>query len=185
METKMEKKTFGFAEFNEEEKWLEDQHKAGWRFVKTNGSKFYFEKCDASEWIYQLDFKENGVKEDSYVQLFTDSGWEFVFQFRRWFYFRKRKTDEDIDLSIFSDNSSKIDMCQRIIKRLPAFVVPIFVVSSLTYYLSMFTTVFQVDGFVTAALPWVSGGMMIATSFAFGQYVKLYKMIEGLKNPIK
>lgn len=33
MESKIEKKSFGIAEFSEEEKWLEEQHKNGCHFL--------------------------------------------------------------------------------------------------------------------------------------------------------
>ena len=78
MESKIEKRSFGIAEFAEEEKWLEEQHKSGWRIIKTNGNKYQFERCDVDEWIYQLDFKENGVAEEEYIQMFMDCGWEYV-----------------------------------------------------------------------------------------------------------
>lgn len=190
MESKIEKKNFGIAEFAEEEKWLEEQHKNGWRIIKTNGNKYQFERCDADEWIYQLDFKENGVAEEEYIQMFMDCGWEYVLQYDKWCYFRRKKED-GVDLSIFSDRFSKIDMYTRILQNRRIIVnVAMFVSACVIEWLTIFTNVFRggdsgvywVD-FWKAALPWIGIGLFVATSFTFQQYMKLRKMVEKLKSP--
>lgn len=117
MERKVIRTTFYMGEFLEEEKWLEMQHKEGWKFVRTDGKHYEFMKCLPEEWIYQLDFKQNGIAEDNYLQIFADCGWEFVQQYRKWFIFRKKKEENDVDISIFSDNVSRMEMCKRIINR--------------------------------------------------------------------
>lgn len=191
MESKIEKKNFGIAEFTEEEKWLEEQHKNGWRIIKTNGTKYQFERCDAEEWIYQLDFKENGAAEEDYIKMFTDCGWEYVLQYGKWCYFRRKKED-GADLSIFSDRVSKVDMYTRILKnrQLIATVV-VFVIACVIEWLTIFTDVFKGNGgfwwvdFFKAALPWIGIGLFVATSFSIHQYIKLRKMVEELKLPEK
>lgn len=188
MESKIEKKNFGIAEFPEEEKWLEEQHKNGWRLIKTNGIKYQFERCDADEWVYQLDFKENGVAEEEYIQMFKDCGWEYVLQYGKWCYFRKKKED-DVDLSIFSDRFSKIDMYTRILKsRQLIITVALFVIACVIEWLTIFTNVFKGESgvfwidFWNAAAPWIGCGLFVATFFSVNQYVKLRKMIEELKS---
>lgn len=184
METKIEKKNFGIAEFIEEEKWLEEQYKNGWSLIKTNGSKYQFERCDAGEWIYQLDFKENGVAEEEYIQMFMDCGWEYVLQYGKWCYFRRKK-EEDVDLSIFSDRFSKIDMYTRILqsRRLRA-TVAMFAIACTIEFLSIFTDAFKGNGygiwvdFWNGAMPLIGIGLFVATYFSFDQYKKLRKMLE-------
>jgi len=189
MESKIEKRSFGIAEFAEEEKWLEEQHKSGWRIIKTNGNKYQFERCDVDEWIYQLDFKENGVAEEEYIQMFMDCGWEYVLKYEKWCYFRRKKED-NADLSIFSDRFSKIDMYTKILQSRRLIVtVAVFAIACVIDWLTIFTNVFRGDGggwwvdFWKAALPWIGCGTFVATSFSVHQYIKLRKMVKELKSP--
>ena len=143
MESKIEKRNFGVAEFQQEEKWLEEQHRSGWRLIRINGNKYQFEKCHGDEWIYQLDFKENGEAEEDYIQMFADCGWEYVLQYDKWCCFRRKKED-GVDLSIFSDKFSRIDMYTRILKsrHLRAAVV-LFVIACVLEYFTIFTNFFK------------------------------------------
>ena len=185
MECKIEKKNFGIAEFTEEEKWLEEQHKNGWSLITTNRNKYQFERCNADEWIYQLDFKENGVVEEEYIQMFMDCGWEYILQYDKWCYFRRKK-EEGADLSIFSDRFSKIDMYTRMLQsRHLKVTVALFAIACVIVWLSIFTTLLKGDGFWNAALPWIGGGFFVATFFSVDQYIKLRKMVEELKAPEK
>lgn len=183
MESKIEKKRFGIAEFKLEEKWLEEQHKNGWRLVKTNGTKYQFESCDAGKWIYQLDFKENGPVEEEYIRMFKDCGWEYVLQYGKWCYFR-RKEEDGIDLSIFSDRFSKIDMYGRLTKsRQLTVAIALFAAACVIVCMSIFTTAFSGDSFLDGAMPWIGIGLFVACSFSIDQYIKLRKMAEELKSP--
>lgn len=189
MESKIEKKNFGIAEFTEQEKWLEEQHRNGWRLIKINGIKYQFERCDADEWIYQLDYKENGVAEEDYIQMFMDCDWEYVLQYGKWCYFRKKKED-DVDLSIFSDRFSKIDMYTRMLKSRQLIVaIALFAIACVIEYFTIFTNAFKGDGngpwmdFWSGALPWIGIGLYVATFYSVGQYIKLRKMVEELKSP--
>ncbi len=116
MEHRLIKTTFYISEFFEEEKWLEFQHKSGWKFIKTDGKTYEFAKCAKEDWVYQLDFKTSDIPEKDYLQIYSDYGWEFIQHYKHWFYFRKKKTEDNGDYSIFSDTESKIEMCQRVIK---------------------------------------------------------------------
>lgn len=183
METKIEKKTFGIAEFAEEEKWLEEQHRNGWHLFKTNRNKYHFEKGISDEWIYQLDFKENGVAEEDYLQMFKDLDWEYVAQYDNWCYFRKKK-EGNSDLTIFSDRDSKLDMYTKILqnRHLKATVI-LFVIACIIEWLNFFTNAFKGSSFADAAMPWIGIGLFVASSFSVSQYIKLKKMAEELKFP--
>jgi hypothetical protein len=189
MEVKIEKRNFGVAEFEEEEKWLEEQHRSGWSLIKTNGNKYEFKKCDADEWNYQLDFKENGVAEEDYIQMFEDCSWEFVLQYDKWCCFRKKQED-GADLSIFSDKFSRIDMYTRILKsRHLRVVVVLFAIACVIEFLTIFTNFFKGNSgiywvdFWKAALPWIGAGLYIASFYSFEQYRKLKNMAKELKSP--
>jgi hypothetical protein len=191
METKIERKNFGVAEFKEEEKWLEEQHKNGWRLIKANRNKYHFERCDADQWVYQIDFRQKGSTEEEYIQLFKDFGWEYILQYDKWCYFRRKK-EEGADLSIFSDRSSKIDMYNRILQnRRLIFTVALFLIACVIEWLSFFTPIFNGEGggywinFWKAATPWIGCGFFVATSFSVNQYIKLRRMVDEFKTTSK
>lgn len=51
---------FTIADYEEEEVWLHDQHKNGWKFLKMIPPCFYiFEKCVPDDVVYRLDYKNN------------------------------------------------------------------------------------------------------------------------------
>lgn len=109
---------FTIADYEEEEAWLRKQHNKGLRFVKLIFPCFYiFEKCTPEDVIYRLDYKENLEGED-YIQMFGDFGWEYIFSFVGFMYFRKSAAEmnSENDGKIFSDNVSKINMLQRIVR---------------------------------------------------------------------
>lgn len=86
---------------------------------------YIFEECDKENVIYQLDFPNVRYSDKtSYIQLFNDCGWEYVGDCLNWSYFRK-SVQAHVDLSIFSDSQSKVDMINRIFKTrmLPLLVV--------------------------------------------------------------
>ena len=185
MEHRIVRTTFYISEFTEEEKWLEFQHRSGWKFVKTDGKIYEFEKCPEEDWVYQLDFKTSDMAEKDYLQMFEDYGWEFVQRHKHWFYFRKKKVDDDGDYSIFSDGESKIEMCQRVIKgRLFKNILLPFIVLTAAYFCAAF--------FIDQTLwkPWLRSAAMFCFSIGIvsvfthnvNQYKRVKKKIEKLKN---
>jgi len=189
MEKKIEKQKFYISEFQEEAAWLSFMHREGWKFITTNGHKYEFEKCEGEDWIYQLDFKENGVAEEDYIQIFKDYGWEYVGQFRRWFYFRKKKTeDSENDMSIFSDNESKIEMCKRVINGNIINFIPFLLIIIAYDFLVGFTKLFRGDGVLSIIVSVFAIITLLiavfALSFVVGQYSRLNHMIKKMQNPV-
>lgn len=132
-ETKTMIRFFTIADYEEEEIWLHEQHKNGWKLHKMIPPCLYiFEKCTPEDVIYRLDYK-NGAENANYFQLFTDYGWEYIGRCVGWLYFRKpasvQNTEQDGEL--FSDNESKIDLIRHIMKTrmLPLLVIFICCVS--------------------------------------------------------
>jgi hypothetical protein len=189
MENKIIRTTFYMGEFPEEEKWLELQHREGWKLVKTDGRHYEFEKCEPQEWIYQLDFKKNGIAEAAYIQMFADYGWEFVQPSGKWFIFRKRKLEGDLDLSIFSDKESRIEMCSRVNRGRLWELLPLLFMVGFWNYLLFFTDLFSgngplrniLSGAGTAALLILVAGSL---SRFRDQQRKINQIIAGLKNPL-
>lgn len=109
-------------EYEEEQAFLEKQHKDGWKAVSYKLPGFYkFEKCEPEEVSYRIDFtNENGSKNTEYRQMFTDNGWEFLWSVNGFSIFRKPVADSSNTSSnneIFSDNESKLQMLQKIQQR--------------------------------------------------------------------
>ena len=112
---------FTLFEYEEEQAFLEKQHKAGWKVVSFKLPGFYkFEKCEPEDMTYRIDFtNENGAKNADYQQMFTDNGWEFLWSVNGFSIFRKplAKNNADSSNEIFTDNASKLQMLQKIQQR--------------------------------------------------------------------
>ena len=109
---------FTIADYEEEEIWLREQHKNGWKLVKMVPPCFYtFEQCEPEDVIYRLDYKNN-ENTDGYFEMLSDFGWEYVGKCVGWLYFRKpADTAETVeDGELFSDNESKAEQVSKIIK---------------------------------------------------------------------
>jgi hypothetical protein len=115
---KTEIRVFTIADYEEEEVWLREQHRQGWKLVSTNLPVFYhFVRCEPEDVVYRLDYK-NSKEDRSYMQMFEDYGWEYFNDCIGWLYFRKPAADMDSDMEeeIFSDNESKLEFLNHIIK---------------------------------------------------------------------
>ena len=141
MKTKKERKFFTVFEYDKEQEYLRKQHKNGWKFVKVTGlGMYHFEECNQEDVVYQLDYnQESSANKEEYIKLFLDCGWEYIQDYMGYSYFRKSITDEKIDESIFCDESSRLDMIERVYKGkmlplvliLSACILPQFVINLL------------------------------------------------------
>ena len=104
---------FTIFDYEEEENWLREQHKKGWKLIKMKLCFYVFEKCTLEDVIYRLDYKNN-TENSSYYQMFQDYGWEYISQWFGWLYFRKPLANAEQDTEIFSDNISRLDMLRHI-----------------------------------------------------------------------
>lgn len=108
---------FTIADYKEEEDFLRKEHLQGYKLIKMiPPCLFIFEKCQKADYVYRLDFPNvKSHDKESYLQLYQDCGWEYLGNCLNWSYFRKPVSEDD-DLSIFSDNASRLDMVKRIYK---------------------------------------------------------------------
>ena len=108
---------FTIADYKEEENWLREQHRNGWKMTGMTLPCFYtFESCAPEDVIYRLDFK-NGQPNGEYMQLAKDFGWEYFEDCAGWLYFRKSadSAEADGEDELFSDDASRLDMVRRIV----------------------------------------------------------------------
>ncbi|MCI8376384.1 MAG: DUF2812 domain-containing protein [Lachnospiraceae bacterium] len=109
---------FTISDYEEEEIWLRRQHQKGWKLVKMIVPCFYiFESCTPEDVVYRLDYKNNSENGD-YFQIFQDYGWEYFARCTGWLYFRRpvSEADTEEEKEIFSDDSSRINMVNHILK---------------------------------------------------------------------
>ena len=108
---------FTIMEYEKEQKWLEQQHREGWRLTDAKVCVYRFERCKPEEVVYQLDYNEDGrARREEYLQLFRDCGWEHVLDNVGYSYFRKPKSQMQGDEEIFCDMESRMDMFRRILR---------------------------------------------------------------------
>lgn len=115
-EKKREFRCFDVTQYEEEAEYLREKNKQGWKFtgVKFPG-RYYFEKCEPEDVVYQLDYNQEGIKnKDEYLQMFQDCGWEYIQDFAGYSYFRKAAAAMEKEESIFCDDESRLDMMQRV-----------------------------------------------------------------------
>ena len=109
---------FTIADYEEEEVWLRQQHRSGWKLVKMTPPCFYsFESCEPEDVIYRLDYK-NWEMTSEYMQMLKDFGWEYFAQCMGWLYFRKpaAAAESDEDGELFSDNASRLERVSHIVR---------------------------------------------------------------------
>lgn len=126
--TKTEIRFFSVPEWKKEEKYLREQHKNGWEFVKLNGlCCYHFQKCEPKDIVYQLDYNPDSTFQKSeYIQMFHDCGWEYLQNYVGYSYFRKAASEMNgTEEEIFCDDASRLDMLKRVLKgrMLPLFVM--------------------------------------------------------------
>lgn len=118
MKTKKEFRYFSIFNHEKEQDYLREQHKCGWKFVKVSGlCTYHFEECEPEDVIYQLDFNPDGSEhKDEYIQMFADCGWEYMQEYVGYSYFRKPAVEMVDEEEIFCDDSSRMEMLNRVYK---------------------------------------------------------------------
>lgn len=87
---------YTIADYDREERWLNEMAAAGWNFVRTNGLRFVFRKGTPGEFRYKIDLVErNGddcVREE-YFNFLTDCGSRIVCEYKDWLYLQRAAAD--------------------------------------------------------------------------------------------
>ena len=115
---KMITRFFTIADYEDEEIWLREMNQNGWRLSGMLQPCFYFfEECEPEDVIYRLDYRNEKVN-DEYLQIAKDFGWEYIAECMGWLYFRKSADSAESveDEELFSDNASKMEMVEHIVK---------------------------------------------------------------------
>lgn len=175
---------FTLFEYEEEEAFLENQHKNGWKAIGYKLPGFYkFEKCEPDEVTYRIDFtNENGAKNPEYQQMFADNGWEFLWSVNGFSIFRKvRSSVNENNNEIFTDNASKLQMLQKIHQRRLLPLVTIFLCAVLPNFVKGINGEFGRSG-SELSLTVIFGIMFILYTYVFiKSFVKIKKLKEKLQ----
>lgn len=114
---KTELRFFAVPDWDEEQEYLRQQHREGWRFVRLGGiGAYHFERCVPEDVVYQLDYNQEGsAHQREYRQMFRDCGWEYLGEYFGYSYFRKPAGDWGGE-EIFCDDQSRLDMMRRVFR---------------------------------------------------------------------
>ncbi|MCT8975071.1 DUF2812 domain-containing protein [Clostridium sp. CX1] len=109
-----------FADFEQEEQYLNDMAQKGFEFVKRSSLGLYhFKKSDSKNRCYKVDYRIFNKKSDflDYISIFEDSGWKHIYgtQGSGQQYFLKLSKQAISD--IFSDEESRAERYIRLQKR--------------------------------------------------------------------
>ncbi|MDE7433467.1 MAG: DUF2812 domain-containing protein [Lachnospiraceae bacterium] len=171
---------FTITQWKQEQEFLRQQHKNGWKFTKLNFFGFYhFERCEPEDVVYQLDFNPEGIAHKAeYIQMFRDCGWEYLQDYAGYSYFRKAASEMDGDEEIFCDDSSRLDFMKRVFngRVMPLITIFLCIIIPQIFFQSrldslsgkIFTGIFVVCGVLYLAL-------FLAFAIQFWKYRKSFK----------
>jgi hypothetical protein len=99
-----------------EERWLAEQARSGWRLRKVGCFGGYtFERSAPTEVVYRIDVgPPKGRDRSEYFGLFSDAGWEHLGNRGLWQFFSREATDGSAP-EIYTDTSSRIGKYRRIV----------------------------------------------------------------------
>lgn len=118
MQTKKQIRFFTIFQYEQEQDYLRQMHRAGWKLKQVTGlGMYHFEQCPPQDVIYQLDYNRDGLAhKEEYLQMFADCGWQYIQDYVGYSYFRKPAREDGAEEEIFCDEESKFQMMQRVIK---------------------------------------------------------------------
>ena len=169
MKTKQEVKFYTITEYDKEQQYLTKRHKEGWKFTGVTGiGQYHFERCEPEDVVYQLDYNQEGnCNKAEYTKMFEDCGWEYITTYVGYSYFRKPVSAMKEEEEIFFDDSSKLEMMQRIFR---GRMIPMFITFFLYFIWQFLILHFFEGGFFTfiATVLRVSMIIYIVVTIHFG-----------------
>ena len=102
METKRYFRYFTIADYEQEEKWINNMSRCGWNLVRNNGLIYTFEKGNPGEYIYKIDLPRESmtnVEADAYYKFMEEFDIEVVTTHKMWRYLRKKSADGPFDMA--------------------------------------------------------------------------------------
>ena len=106
-------------EHEQEEAWLAEMEADGWHLDTVQMIRYEFVKGEPDQYQYRLEMLPelpNHPDSVRYLEFMEETGAEAIASYLRWVYFRKKTADGPFEL--FSDNSSRIKMLNRVLSLL-------------------------------------------------------------------
>ena len=171
---KKEFKWFTIMQHEEEQAYLSEMHKHGWKFVLVTGiGTYHFEECEPEDVVYQLDYNQEGLAhKQEYVKMFEDCGWEYLQDLYGYSYFRKPAAQMNGDEEIFCDDASRLEMMQRVFKGRLIPCLVLFFLLIIPQMIVQFMNGVVVLGCIYVALLLAYLGIFIAFAKKYGKYKK-------------
>ena len=172
MTTKRQFHWFWAWEDEKEEAYLREMALDGWHFISVTLPGYYtFEKGEARNDVYRLDFLANHKDKDNYLQLFVDAGWEHAGEYGSWQYFRKSAPQGETP-EIYTDNESKQKKYSRIL---------LFLVIFFPIYSVLINDLHKAEGLLYEIATFVFFLIMLLYAYAM---VMLIRRISQLKKKL-
>ncbi len=98
-----------YADYEKEEKWLNEMVSKGYALRKYNFITYHFERCNPGDYTYRIQFLDqvpSHLESKEYIEFVKELGVEYVDSYFRWVYFRKKT--ELGPFEIHSDRESRI-----------------------------------------------------------------------------
>lgn len=110
-------KWFDITQHEEEQEYLREMHRQGWRLQRVRWAFYTFEPCTPEDVVYQLDYNQSIDDRAAYLQMFSDCGWEYIQDVMGYSYFRKPVAAmAQEETGIFCDCESRMAMWDRVFK---------------------------------------------------------------------
>ncbi len=111
---------FDISEVEQEEEYLTQKHREGWKLTKTGDFGIYhFESCEPEDVVYRIDFCPAASGDtENYLKMYEDYGWECASSVGNYRYFRKAADPASpAETEIFSDSESRLAMMHTIARQ--------------------------------------------------------------------
>lgn len=92
---------FTIADYEKEERWLNEMAREGWNLTAVGFCRYIFRRGKPGEYIYKLDVVERTASDEvkeSYFNFLTDCGIRVVGEFKDWIYLQKKAADGPFDM---------------------------------------------------------------------------------------
>lgn len=132
--TKVVNKVFLMSDYDKEEQWLNEMADKGFVLTKVIYTKYYFEETKR-RYKVRLSYMPKKYKE--FISFLEESGAHYIGRTNNWGYFSKEITQENPTFEIYSDNQSKLNQINRVLKVMGGFTVAcsLFIIAVTLYFL--------------------------------------------------
>jgi len=120
---------YTITDYEQEEQWLQEMYRGGWKPNRFVPPCFYtFERCEPADMVFRLEFNDMEITSQSdYLRMLDDYGWSYLFSCMSWRYYCKPADTKKEANELFTDNVSKLEMLNQVVRwRLLPFIVIFF-----------------------------------------------------------